>query len=788
MKKDETIRTAFGERLLPAVLTLVLLAVAWAVPAAAQPVPPYLDCQGKVLDPAGQPVVGPVDIEVGLFDAPTAGTELYHEAHIGVALVDGVYDLLIGTGAPVPGSPLFDAALFASPPLYLEVTINGEVLSPRQPVASTGYAMRAWEASHAGDADTLAGQPPATYDQSAHAARTDNPHGVTAAQVGADPAGAAATVQSNLDAHAANAAAHHPRYTDAEAVAAMGPVGAGNTLNHAKTTKFTELIGQIADSQIPASITRDSEIPPETDPQVGVNLLNRVPRWNGAALVSGSIFDNTVNVGIGTAAPESRLHILGGNWDLATGEGDFKVGDTTYRLKVGVATAGAAAGDVRVRAQGGTNRLMLGSGTKDLLTLQNGRVGIGTISPGSLLHVSSGAGVNGDAQVVIEANTDNSTPGAQPSLSLRQDGGRAFTTFGFETGGDDLRIAATNNNIASSFLSFFQPSDIVFYSSPRILAPFVGPKLPRPTRDPVERMRITGAGNVGIGTTAPESLLHVLGGNWDLATTEGDFKVGDTNYRLKVGVATSGGGAGDVRLRAQGGTNRLILGSGTQDVFTVQNGNVGIGTISPAVTLHVGRGTDASLVAGSGYQVVGSETALNLVIDNNEIIARNAGAASPLYLNKGSGLVVVPGIQITGGADLAEPFDVADAKPVKPGMVVSIDPDHPGKLRLANHAYDRMVAGIVSGANGIHPGLTMNQEGSAATGSHPVALTGRVYAWADTSAGGAIHPGDLLTTSEVPGHVMRVTDPSRATGAVIGKAMTGLTEAQGLVLVLVSLQ
>ena len=72
-------------------------------------------------------------------------------------------------------------------------------------------------------------------------------------------------------------------------------------------------------------------------------------------------------------------------------------------------------------------------------------------------------------------------------------------------------------------------------------------------------------------------------------------------------------------------------------------------------------------------------------------------------------------------------------------------------------------------------------------GSRNVALTGRVYALADAS-NAPIKPGDLLTSSDVPGHAMKVTDSSRGTGAIIGKAMSGLKNGQGLVLVLVSLQ
>ena len=68
-----------------------------------------------------------------------------------------------------------------------------------------------------------------------------------------------------------------------------------------------------------------------------------------------------------------------------------------------------------------------------------------------------------------------------------------------------------------------------------------------------------------------------------------------------------------------------------------------------------------------------------------------------------------------------------------------------------------------------------------------MALSGRVYALADASKG-AIKPGDLLTTSSTLGHCMKVTDPTKAQGAILGKAMTGLKEGKGMVLVLVSLQ
>ena len=45
-----------------------------------------------------------------------------------------------------------------------------------------------------------------------------------------------------------------------------------------------------------------------------------------------------------------------------------------------------------------------------------------------------------------------------------------------------------------------------------------------------------------------------------------------------------------------------------------------------------------------------------------------------------------------------------------------------------------------------------------------------------------------MTSAARPGHAMKVTDHDQATGAILGKAMSGLKEGQGLILTLVTLQ
>jgi hypothetical protein len=149
-----------------------------------------------------------------------------------------------------------------------------------------------------------------------------------------------------------------------------------------------------------------------------------------------------------------------------------------------------------------------------------------------------------------------------------------------------------------------------------------------------------------------------------------------------------------------------------------------------------------------------------------------------------TGLVSVNAISILGGSDISEPFKTVAALPA--GSVVSIDARNTGVLTLSDRPYDRRVAGIVSGARGIKPGLMLEQL-DATGSSQQIALSGRVYALANTS-GGPINAGDLLTTSSTPGQAMRATNLRRAQGATIGKAMTSLPSGSGVVLVLVSIQ
>jgi hypothetical protein len=141
-------------------------------------------------------------------------------------------------------------------------------------------------------------------------------------------------------------------------------------------------------------------------------------------------------------------------------------------------------------------------------------------------------------------------------------------------------------------------------------------------------------------------------------------------------------------------------------------------------------------------------------------------------------------VELGEGLDYAEGFDVLDKDKISPGMVLSIDPYNAGKLSLSDTPYDTKVAGIAAGANGLSSGV---QLGSGKFDCN-VALAGRVYCNVDATEA-CIEPGDLLTTSAIPGYAMKVTSYERAQGAILGKAMQQLEKGKrGQILVLVTLQ
>lgn len=264
---------------------------------------------------------------------------------------------------------------------------------------------------------------------------------------------------------------------------------------------------------------------------------------------------------------------------------------------------------------------------------------------------------------------------------------------------------------------------------------------------------------------------------------------GDTNtsgsdnsfFGYRAGRATTGGansffGSGAGVLTSSGNGNSFF-GFQAGGANTTGDANVFIGNAAGDTNSTGNFNTIIGWNANVGSNNLSFATAIGagaVVTENNTLV-----------LGRQTDKVKMSVLQITGGSDLAENFEVSDE--VKAGMIVAIDEKNAGKLILARGAYNRRVAGVVSGANNLSAGMILPNL-DVGKNVLPVALSGRVWVYAEAGKN-PIKPGDLLTTSDTPGYAMKVTNYRRAQGAIIGKAMTELKAGEkGLVLVLVSLQ
>jgi hypothetical protein len=193
--------------------------------------------------------------------------------------------------------------------------------------------------------------------------------------------------------------------------------------------------------------------------------------------------------------------------------------------------------------------------------------------------------------------------------------------------------------------------------------------------------------------------------------------------------------------------------------------------------LGTGAGTALELasVGGGGNK--------NLVISTTGRVG--IGTSTPQATLDVEGSVRVADDVLLAGADCAEDFSVDPDAPVGPGAVLVIEPG----LRLApcTRAYDRRVAGVVSGFGDRRPGIVLGRQAGSGGGQRvPVALAGTVLCRVDATAD-PIDVGDLLTSSPRVGHAMRAADAGRSFGAVLGKALDGLRSGVGTIPVLVTL-
>jgi hypothetical protein len=351
----------------------------------------------------------------------------------------------------------------------------------------------------------------------------------------------------------------------------------------------------------------------------------------------------------------------------------------------------------------GIRRSSAGAGAivwTDFLRITNtGNVGIGTTSPAGKLDVAG--------TLVLSGNSFANGP----SISNNQDGLLLV-------GGTTLGVRINNQN------------------------------------NTVELLRVTNAGNVGIGTATPVNRLVVKGdgsgiGQFGISGCGSNYVAitlsltaapsGCTNYTFTSSpndqtlyINRPSGNAIRFRENNVSAADQLVIASG---------GNVGIGTASPTTKLDVVGNLNAS---GT----------------------------------------------ITGGNIVAKYQDVAEwvqsSQELAAGTVVVLDQTKSNQVIASSQAYDTRVAGVIS----FQPGIALGESGA---GKVLVATTGRVRIKVDASRG-SIQVGDLLVTSDVAGVAMKSQPLNlggvqiHRPGTLIGKALEPLAKGTGEILVLLSLQ
>src|SRR3989339_887397 len=275
---------------------------------------------------------------------------------------------------------------------------------------------------------------------------------------------------------------------------------------------------------------------------------------NVAQGTKGLVIDENENVGIGTTTPQQKLHVNGNI--LANGTINAT---SDVCIQGGACLSSAGTGSGTISGSGTSNYVPLWNGTSSINNSNiyqgaSGNIGIGTTGPTSKLGVK-----------------DTATDGALTStLRLWQEGSGSGT-------GASIELGFADNSLSSASIGGFYDGAGRGLSFNTALS---GVALS-------EKMRITSAGYVGIGTTTPQQKLHVNGSILANGTINAT-----TDLCIQGGACLSSAGTGSGTISGSGTSNYVPLWNGTSsinksNIYQGASGNIGIGTVNPISRLEI---------------------------------------------------------------------------------------------------------------------------------------------------------------------------------------------------------
>lgn len=210
------------------------------------------------------------------------------------------------------------------------------------------------------------------------------------------------------------------------------------------------------------------------------------------------------------------------------------------------------------------------------------------------------------------------------------------------------------------------------------------------------------AQNVGIGTTTPLQRLHVKGPvRLDPAGATGDAilnfygaTTNDQSYIYFYNQLSAVSPAAYFGYSAP--SDYSIWSNGSTSVYLKSEG-LGIGTNAPLTKLQVATGQDAGFGASqNGHLMIGLSTTANLIMDGNEIMSRNNGRKTDLFLQNDSGNVVLCGNN-QGFVNVASSIGLGTSNPstrlhIPTGSDAGSSHNTPGFILLGNSSSGNSLA------------------------------------------------------------------------------------------------